>query len=79
MCFWTENLKKVLDKVNEDKGLVATAKEVLSMAKSKAASDGMTQNRREQRVDDLDVIVRELELISSELSHQKDYGEYNKL
>ncbi|CAI2348659.1 unnamed protein product [Caenorhabditis sp. 36 PRJEB53466] len=73
LCFWVEHMKKFLDKVEEQDGLVAAARNVLEMAKARHRSDGLTQIEREHRMNALDDIVRQLEILSTELSHMKDY------
>uniref|UniRef100_A0A8R1HN60 Ubiquitin-like domain-containing protein n=1 Tax=Caenorhabditis japonica TaxID=281687 RepID=A0A8R1HN60_CAEJA len=73
MCSWTEFLKRIVEKMEEENGLVSMVREVLDLTNRRQTADSLPMPEREQRLSELDQIVKQFEIYSADLSHMKDY------
>ncbi|EGT56507.1 hypothetical protein CAEBREN_10592 [Caenorhabditis brenneri] len=73
LALWTENITKVIDKLVEQDGLVDAVRRVLEMVQNRETFENLTEPGVNQRFTALDNIIRDLEMMWAELSHQKDF------
>lgn len=73
LALWTEHITKIIDKLVEEDGLISAVRRVLEMVEHRETFEYLSEPGVNQRFAALDNIIRDLEMMWAELSHQKDF------
>uniref|UniRef100_A0A1I7TWV8 Ubiquitin-like domain-containing protein n=1 Tax=Caenorhabditis tropicalis TaxID=1561998 RepID=A0A1I7TWV8_9PELO len=73
LALWTEQLTRFNNKFAEPDGLCDAIQQILQMVQERKTSLNLTEQEINQRFNALDAIIRDLEAIWADVSHQKDY------